>query len=262
MKVTEFKQRKINKEKISMITCYDYTFARIIDNSSIDAVLVGDSGTMVMHGNSSTVHATVDELVPMIKGVAAGIKSEKLIIGDMPFLSFRKGIKYVMETVEKFVRAGANAVKLEGINGNKKIIRHIIESGVPVIGHLGLTPQSINSLGGYYVQGKLQEDAVRLIKEANEIAETGCCAVVLECIPSTLAKEITEKISIPTIGIGAGPFTDGQVLVLQDMLGMYKDISPKFVRHYLEGFELISNALNNFHNDVQNSEFPNKKESF
>ncbi len=262
MKITEFKQRKKSKKKISMITCYDYTFARIIDSSNIDTILIGDSGTMVMHGNPSTVHATVDEITLMIKGVATGIQSEKLIIGDMPFLSYRRGIKYAMRTVNKFIKAGANAVKLEGVTGNKKVIKHIIGSGVPVIGHIGLTPQSINSLGNYCIQGKGKEDAAKLLGEANQIAEMGCIALVLECIPSDLAKEITETIDIPTIGIGAGRFTDGQVLVLQDMLGMYKDISPKFVRQYLKGFELMSNALNNFHNDVQSLDFPNKQESF
>jgi 3-methyl-2-oxobutanoate hydroxymethyltransferase len=262
MKINELKKRKMANEKISMITCYDYTFARIINETDIDCVLVGDSGAMIMHGASSTVHATVNDIAGMIKGVSAGIGSSKFIIGDMPFMSYRKGLKTAMDTVDIFAKAGANMVKLEGVEGNQRIIKHIVGSGVPVMGHIGLTPQSINALGGYFVQGKMAEDAEKLINEAKELNELGCCSIVLECVPSELAKVITESIDIPTIGIGAGSDTDGQVLVLQDMLGMFKDLNPKFVRRYLNGFELMQESLNNFHTDVVNSNFPNIDESF
>ena len=262
MKVKDLKKRKVDQRKISMVTCYDYTFASIINETDVDCVLVGDSGSMIMHGASSTVHATVDEIADMIKGVAKGIDSRKFIIGDMPFLSNRRGLEVAIDTVDKFIKAGANMVKLEGVDGNQEIIKHIIGSGVPVMGHIGLTPQSINALGGYFVQGKLAEDAEKLLSEAKELAELGCCSVVLECVPSELAKLITESIDIPTIGIGAGRFTDGQVLVLQDMLGMFKDLNPKFVRRYLNGFDIMKNALNEYHRDVADSTFPNVDESF
>ena len=262
MKVKDLKKRKMDQRKISMITCYDYTFASIINETDVDCVLVGDSGSMIMHGASSTVHATVDEIADMIKGVAKGVDSGKFIIGDMPFLSNRRGLEFAIDTVDKFIKAGANMVKLEGVDGNQEIIKHIIGSGVPVMGHIGLTPQSINALGGYFVQGKLAEDAEKLLSEAKELAELGCCSVVLECVPAELAKFITESIDIPTIGIGAGRFTDGQVLVLQDMLGMFKNLNPKFVRRYLNGFDIMKNALNEYHRDVADSTFPNVDESF
>ncbi|MCF7790613.1 MAG: 3-methyl-2-oxobutanoate hydroxymethyltransferase [Victivallales bacterium] len=262
MKINEFIQRKQSGQKISMITCYDYTFAGIINETDIDSVLVGDSGTMIMHGSKTTTEATVDEISFMIKGVSRAIDNNKVIVGDMPFLSYRKGLKFAMNTVDAFVRSGANIVKLEGVEGNQKIIKHIIGSGVPVMGHIGLTPQSINALGGYFVQGKLEKDAEKLLEQAKELSDLGCCSIVLECVPSELARIVTETVDIPTVGIGAGPNTDGQVLVLQDMLGMFKDLKPRFVRRYLDGFQLVKDALNHYHREVAESVFPDSKESF
>jgi len=261
MNVNAFKIKKKNRQKVSVITCYDYTFAKLIDNTDIDCVLVGDSGSMLMHGYSSTVYATTYMMDVLIQAVSRGIK-EKFIIGDMPFLSNRCGLKTAMKTVDCFMKAGAHAIKLEGVDGNEKIIEHIVESGVPVMGHIGLTPQSVNAFGGYSVQGKNSEKAEKLINEAKKLESLGCFGMVLECVPSGLAKTITDSVSISTIGIGAGPDTDGQVLVLQDMLGMNNEIKPKFVRHYLKGSELIQNALNSFHSDVLNSQYPLKEESY
>ena len=261
MNVNDFKIKKGNSQKVSVITCYDYTFARIIDNTDVDCVLVGDSGSMIMHGYPSTVHASVDMMVQLTKAVSRGLNN-KFIIGDMPFLSNRIGLKKAMKTVDLLMKAGAHAIKLEGVAGNEKVIEHIVESGVPVMGHIGLTPQSVNAFGGYTVQGKNTKKAEKLIKEAKTLESLGCFGMVLECIPSGLAKIITDSISISTIGIGAGPDTDGQVLVLQDMLGMNNEIKPKFVRHYLKGSELIHNALNSFHSDVLNLQYPLKEESY
>ena len=261
MNVLDFKIRKNEGQKVSVITCYDYTFAKIIENTDIDCVLVGDSGSMIMHGYPSTVHATTEMMSVLIQAVSRGIKN-KFIVGDMPFLSNRCGLKITMKTVDRFMKAGAHAVKLEGVDGNEKIIKHIVESGVPVMGHIGLTPQSVNAFGGYSVQGKNSERAQKLIEEAKKLEALGCFGMVLECIPSGLAKIITDSVSISTIGIGAGADTDGQVLVLQDMLGMNTEIKPKFIRHYLKGSELIHNALNSFHADVLNLQYPLKKESY
>ena len=261
MNVNDFKINKSNSQKVSVITCYDYSLAKIIDSTDIDCVLVGDSGCMIMHGYPSTVHATTDMITVMIQSVARAIK-DKFIIGDMPFLSNRSGLETAMKTVDCFMKAGAHAVKLEGVDGNEEIIEHIVKSGVPVMGHIGLTPQSVNALGGYSVQGKNSKTAKKLLNEAKKLENLGCFGMVLECVPSGLAKTITDSVSISTIGIGAGPDTDGQVLVLQDMLGMNCEIKPKFVRHYLKGYELISNAVNTFHLDVLNSQYPLKEEGY
>ena len=261
MNVNDFKFKKEKCQKVSVITCYDYTFAKIIDNTDIDCVLVGDSGSMLMHGYPSTVHASADMMTIMIQAVSRGIKN-KFIIGDMPFLSNRKGLESVMKTVDCFMKAGAQSIKLEGVDGNEKIIEHIVKSGIPVMGHIGLTPQSVNAFGGYSIQGKSTKKAQKLIEEAKMLESLGCFGVVLECIPSDLSKVITDAVSISTIGIGAGPDVDGQVLVLQDMLGMNNEIKPKFVRHYLEGSELVQNALNSFHKDVLHLQYPLKKESY
>jgi len=261
MNVQDFKSKKNKNQKISMITCYDYTFARIIDETDIDCVLVGDSGSMIMHGAPSTVHATVEMMAVLTKAVSFGI-NDKFIIGDMPFLSYRSDLDSAMKAVDLLMKSGANAIKLEGVNGNEKLIEHIVESGVPVMGHIGLTPQSVNAFGGYRVQGKNSKKADKMIKDAKKLESLGCFGMVLECIPSPLAKKISESVSIPTIGIGAGPDTDGQVLVLQDMLGMNDGMKPKFVRHYLKGFELIHSAVNSFHKDVVNAKYPLKDESY
>lgn len=256
-----FKQKKASKEKISVITCYDYTTARIIDKSDIDCVLIGDSGSMTIFGCRSTIDATIEMMSLLTTSVAKGI-TQKFLIGDMPFLSYKKGLKTTMNNVDKIMKAGANAVKIEGLKGNEKTIKHLINSGIPVMGHIGLIPQSINMLGGYKVQGKHIEDAQRLQDEAMQLESLGCFSIVLECIPTDLSKKITESLSIPTIGIGAGPYTDGQVIVVHDMLGLESEKKAKFVRKYVDGHNLILNGLNKFHSDVVSGRYPSQEESY
>lgn len=261
MNVLEFQRRKQAREKLTMVTCYDFWSAQILARSDIDTLLVGDSLAMVMHGMESTVHADVELMALHIKAVARGALN-KFIIGDMPFLAARKGLQPTMDAVQALMQAGANAVKIEGERGQVELIAHIVESGVPVVGHLGLTPQSVHALGGHKVQAKKEQEAEALVRSAQNLADAGCCALVLECIPTSLAQRITEQLPIPTVGIGAGPHTDGQVLVLQDMLGMNPEFKPKFLRHYANGFETISSALNQFHQDVQSGCFPSPAESY
>lgn len=261
MNVHDFSERKKQGRKISMVTCYDFWSAQLIQETDIDSVLVGDSLSMVMHGFPSTVHATVEQMQLHIQAVARGVKN-KFIVGDMPFLSFRKGLTSNMQAVEKIMQAGAHAVKLEGATGHLKLVRHIVDSGVPVMGHLGLTPQSIHQLGGFKVQGKSSKEYEKILSDAKALEDAGCFSLVLECVPNALAKEITQALKIPTIGIGAGAQCDGQVLVLQDMLGMNEKFKPKFLRHYLNGAELIKNSLQQYHNDVVEQSFPADKESY
>ncbi len=256
-----FKQKKENKEKISVITCYDYITAKIIDKSDIDCVLVGDSGAMTIFGCRSTIEATMEMMVLLTGAVAKGI-TQKFLIGDMPFLSYRKGLKSTMQNIDKIIKAGANAVKIEGVRGNEETIKYLIDSGIPVMGHIGLTPQYINMIGAYKVQGKLEEDASRLQNEAKELEGLGCFSIVLECMPTDLSRKITNSLSIPTIGIGAGPHTDGQVTVLHDMLGLESEKKAKFVRKYVDGYDLIMNGVNKFHMDVVSGKYPSQDESY
>lgn len=260
MNVKDFRLKKENNQKVSMITCYDYTFAKIIDKTDFDCILVGDSASMVMHGYPSTLYADLEMMILATKAVTKG--TDKFVIGDMPFPANRSGVESAMKAVDAFVKAGAHAVKVEGVPGNEDIIKHIVNSGVPVMGHIGLTPQSVNALGGYSVQGKKSKKAKQIIDEAKQLEDLGCFGMVLECIPTELAKTITKSVSISTIGIGAGPHTDGQVVVLQDMLGMNQELKPKFLRYYLNGFELIKDAVNQCHNDILDSNYPSKDESY
>ncbi|WP_102157157.1 3-methyl-2-oxobutanoate hydroxymethyltransferase [Coxiella endosymbiont of Rhipicephalus microplus] len=259
MNIHDFQCMKEKNKKISMVTCYDYWSAYIISQTQIDCILVGDSLAMVMYGHSTTIPATVGIMTQHIQAVVKGA-SNKFLIGDMPFCSYRKDLNTSMRSIEKLIQAGANAIKLEGADGNLKLIRHVVESGIPVMGHLGLTPQSIHSTSGFKVQGKNQSAADKLKKDAEALVNAGCFTVVLECIPSNLAKEITNSIAIPTIGIGAGPYTSGQVLVLQDLLGMNNQFKPKYLKTFLDGFKLIKDALNDFNQEVKASTFPNIEE--
>jgi len=258
--VHEFKQKKERKEKVSVVTCYDYATAKIVDKSDVDCVLVGDSGTMTMFGCANTIQATIDMMVTLTSSVARGTR--KFLIGDMPFLSCRKGLTDTMNNIDAIMKAGANAVKLEGLKGNEEMIKYLISSGIPVMGHIGLTPQSINIIGGYKVQGKVHEDAERLKSEAKELEALGCFSLVLECMPVDLAREISESLVVPTIGIGAGPFTDGQVIVIHDMLGLEHEKKAKFVRKYMDGYGLILESLNKYHSDVLSVKYPAQEESY
>ena len=261
MNVLDFQTCKIRGEKIVMLTCYDYTSARIVQDSDVDVILVGDSAAMVMHGYGTTIPADVAMMCQHIESVSRGTKN-KFIVGDMPFLSFRQSLTDNMRAVASVMKAGAHAVKLEGIEGNVETIRHTVKSGVPVMGHLGLTPQSVNQLGGYRVQGRGDRAAEKLREEALACEQAGCFAIVLECVPDDLAAEITASLSIPTIGIGAGAGTDGQVLVMQDLLGLSSDFKPKFVRKYLDGRAVLLNAFNAYASDVKNGSFPASEESY
>ncbi len=259
--IQDFQIMKNEKKKISLVTCYDYWSARIIDESDIDAVLVGDSAAMVMHGFETTVNAELEMMCYHIEAVKRGLKN-KFLIGDLPFLAHRKNLNYLMESVDRFMKAGAQAVKIEGADGNLEMIEHLVKSGVPVMGHLGLTPQSVHQLGGFKLQGKDELAAKKIFQDSLLLQQAGCFSIVLEMIPAEAAKKVTDELEIPTIGIGAGTFTSGQVLVLQDLLGLNKNFNPKFVRKYLDGYDLIKTALNSFNKDIKEEKFPGIKESY
>ena len=260
MNVHGFAKCKASARKISMVTCYDYWSAQIINKTDVDCILVGDSLAMVMHGFDSTVHATIEMMAMHVSAVRRGAPS-KFIIGDMPFLSCSKGLEVAMDGVQALMQAGVNSVKVEGDAHQIPIIRHIVEAGVPVMGHIGLMPQSIHGLGGHKVQGR-GDKAGRLLTSAVELANAGCFGIVLECVPTEVAACISQKIDIPTIGIGAGPQADGQVLVLQDLLGANPDFKPKFLRTYADSHGVVVDALNRFHAEVVAEEFPSSKESY
>lgn len=257
---TQLRLLKGSGQKLSMITCYDYSFAYIINQTDIDLILVGDSGVMVSLGYPDTTHATIDMMAIMTKAVSTGA-TDKCIIADMPFLSQRQGIEHAITCADTLIKSGANAIKIEGVNGHENIIQHLVESGIPVMGHLGLTPQSVHSIG-YRLQGKTDNESNKIKSQAITLQKLGCFSVVLECIPSELAAEIQAALSIPVIGIGAGKQVDGQVLVLQDMLGITQDLKPKFVRHFLNGKDLIQSAIDDYCNHVQNGDYPDTTESY
>lgn len=259
--VPEFKKAKQDGRKLTMITCYDASFARVLDESEIDVLLVGDSSAMVMHGFDSTVHANADLIEAHVAAVARGAK-KKFIVADMPFLSTREGQENATRIAGRFLRAGAHAVKIEGLAGNQEIIHHLVESGIPVMGHLGLTPQFVNAFGGMKVQAKTSEEQDRLFQEALAFEKLGAFSLVLECVPTAIASKITGGLEIPTIGIGAGVDCDGQVLVLQDLLGFNPNFKPKFLRRYLNGYELFQTAFSQFKKDVQAGSYPSKDESY
>lgn len=249
------------KRKLSMVTCYDYSFAKLLDATAVDSILVGDSGSMVMSGHDTTVKANLEDLVFFTSSVARGSRN-KLIIADMPFLSFRKSIDAGLDAAQALMQAGAHALKLEGIRGHESLVGRLVESGIPVMGHLGLTPQHVHGLGGYKVQGRSEDSANRIEADALTLQELGVFSIVLECLPTSLAARLSKKLIVPTIGIGAGPDTDGQVLVLQDLLGLNVDMKPKFVRNYLNGQELVQSAFEKFHSDVVSGQFPGPQESY
>lgn len=253
--------KKHSGEKLTMLTCYDYSSAAIINQSDIEMVLVGDSAAMVMHGETSTLPIDYQTMAQHVKAVSKGA-ADKFIIGDLPFLSYRKSLDENMCAVEALMKAGAHAIKLEGVAGNEDLIKHIVDSGVPVMGHLGLTPQSVNQFGGFKVQGKSADEQVRIIEEAKTLEQLGCFAVVLECIPNSLTQELVKQISIISIGIGAGQAVDGQVLVMQDMLGFSSQFSPKFLRRYLNTEQLFLDAFNNYVKDVKGLNYPDESEQY
>ena len=259
--VLEFAACKAEGRRISMVTAYDAWSARLIARSNVDAVLVGDSAAMVMHGYPTTLPATVELMATHTEAVARAIDG-KLLITDLPFLSFRKGVSSAMDAVGSLMASGAQAVKLEGVDGHADVIHHVVGSGVPVMGHLGLTPQSVNQFGGFKVQGRSEAAVDNLLRQARQLEDLGCFSIVLECVPADVATRITDAVSLPTIGIGAGAGTDGQVLVLQDLWGVDQRHTPRFVRHYVDGQAVLTDALNRFDADVKDATFPTPEESY
>lgn len=251
------------KARIGMLTAYDYPSAKIADSAGADILLVGDSLGMVVLGYPDTLSVTVEDMLHHTRAVVRGAKTA-LIVGDMPYLSYHVSVEESVRNAGKFIQAGAQAVKVEGAKASRiKTIEAILDAEIPVMGHIGLTPQSVNALGGFKLQGKNAEDARRLIDEAVALERAGCFSLVLECVPSELAALITEQIAIPTIGIGAGPSCDGQVLVYHDVLGMYDGHTPKFVRKYANAAVDLQQALEAYLADVRSGAFPNDEtESF
>lgn len=259
--VNEFLKKKESRELISMVTAYDYPTAVAISESSVDAILVGDSVAMVTHGHPHTTHATIDMMCLHTQAVFRGAKS-KFIVTDIPFLVAHRSGDALLEALDLIVKSGAQAVKIEGGEEVFHSIERCIRAGVPVIGHLGLTPQSVNSLGGYKVQGRDDSKAKTILKDALELEKRGVFAIVLECVPEELAAQIQNQLRIPIIGIGAGANVDGQILVIDDLLGRTDSHKPRFTRQYANFFEDTVNALNHYHQDILVREFPNIKESF
>lgn len=261
MTVLDFLKKKQKGRPISMVTCYDSWSASLIARTDIDCVLVGDSVAMTLYGHENTLDVDVGTMAAHTAAVRRGMP-DGFIIGDLPFLSYRKGLDDTMTNVGLLMRAGANAVKLEGVDGNADLIRHIVESGIPVMGHLGLTPQSLHLFGGFRVQARNEEAARRLENQALALEDAGCFSIVLEAVPAAVAASVTRNLSIPTIGIGAGPDVDGQVLVLQDLLGLSTSFEAKYTRKWLDGADLIIQALQAYHHDVGEGSFPTEKESY
>ncbi len=251
------------KSRVAVLTAYDYPTARLADAAGADVILVGDSLGMVVLGYPDTLSVTVDEMVHHTRAAARGTK-HALLVGDMPWLSYHVSVDQTIENAGRFIRAGATAVKLEGGKPSRiRMVEAILDCEIPVMGHIGLTPQSVNAFGGFKVQGKGAEAAKRLIDQAVALDEAGCFSLVLECVPAELAAFISEKVSIPTIGIGAGPACDGQVLVYHDLLGLYDDLAPKFVRRYAEAGTVMREALQRYVEDVREGRFPDiETESF
>ena len=242
--------------RIGMITAYDYPSSRVVDSAGSDIILVGDSLGMVVLGESDTLGVTMEIMLHHTRAVARGA-SHALVVGDMPFLSYTVSTTEAVRNAGSFIQAGAHAVKVEGGRSSRvEAVRAIIEADIPVMGHIGLTPQSVHALGGFKVQGKGAEAAEQLIEEAIALDAAGCFSLVLECVPAELAAFITEKVSIPTIGIGAGPACDGQVLVFHDLLGMYEGHTPKFVRRYADIGEQMRAAVTKYLDDVRDGSFP------
>ncbi len=252
--VIELKNAK--SKNFSMITCYDYSMAKIIENTDIDGVLVGDSLGMVIYGYPSTLQVKMSQMIYHTRAVSNVLYNKKLIVSDMPFLSYQTSVREAVKNAGYLLKAGANIVKIEGGKRVKDKIKAIIDADIPVMGHIGLTPQSINFTGGYKLQAKDKEGIKNLIEDAKLLEELGCVAIVIELVPEEVAKIITETVSIPTIGIGSGRFCDGQVLVIHDMLGLFKDFTPKHTKKYLNLADQIAEALNKYSREVKNGEFP------
>ena len=264
MRVTirDLSRMKRNGEKIPMITAYDYTSAQLVERAGIPLILVGDSLGQVVLGYDSTVPVTMYEMVHHIRTVVRGTQRAH-VVGDLPFLSYHADVPEAIHNAGRLLKeGGAQSVKLEGGRSQAETVSRIVESGIPVMGHIGLTPQAVNQLGGYRVQGRSLKDAVRLMEDARALEEAGAYAIVLECVPAQLASMITERVGVPTIGIGAGAGCDGQVQVFHDMMGLYQDFTPKHARQYAQLGQTIVEATQGYIRDVESVQFPGDSESF
>ena len=260
--VKSLQEMKENDEKISMLTSYDFTTAGIVDKSGIDIILVGDSASNVMAGHETTLPITLDEMIYHASSVIRAVK-RALVVVDLPFGTYQSDSQAALESAIRIMKeSGSHAVKLEGGKEIKDSIKRIIKAGIPVMGHLGLTPQSIYKFGTYTVRAKEKKEAEQLVKDAILLEKTGCFAIVLEKVPSKLAKKIAKEIKIPIIGIGAGSGVDGQVLVLHDMLGMTKEFNPRFLRRYMNLHDDMITAISSFSKDIKTGSFPNEKEQY
>ena len=253
--ILDLQSKKQKGEKITMLTAYDYPFARLLDEAGVDSILVGDSLGMVMLGYESTLPVSMEEMLHHVKAVKKGVK-RAFLIGDLPFMSYQASKEEAIKNAGLLMKAGCDAIKLEGGKEVFDTVKFIVDMGIPVLGHIGLTPQSVSKLGGYRVQGRDKKSALRILESAMALEAAGAFGIVLECIPYLLAKLITEKISIITIGIGAGPFCDGQVLVLHDLLGIFEDKKPKFVKVYADLAPIIKQAISSFIDEIKTKKFP------
>jgi len=260
--INQIKEMKQKGEKISCLTAYDYSTARIVDEVGVPLILVGDSLGMVVLGYESTIPVTMEEMLHHTKAVVRGTK-QAMVIGDMPFMTYHISVEQALQNATRFIQeAGAQSVKLEGGVTVADKVRRLVECGIPVMGHIGLTPQSIHQFGGFKIQGKTPEAAIRLLKDAQALEEAGAFSIVLETVPAPLAALITERIGIPTIGIGAGIGCDGQVQVINDILGSFADFVPKHAKQYVKLTDIVRDAVTEFHNEVTAGTFPTDKQSF
>jgi 3-methyl-2-oxobutanoate hydroxymethyltransferase len=257
-----FRDKKANAEPITMLTAYDYSMAYAIDHAGIDSILVGDSLGMVVLGYETTLPVTMEDMLHHCRAVARGA-NRALLIGDMPFMSYQDSESNAVRNAGRFLKeAGMDAVKLEGGQERAGAVRRIVEAGIPVCGHIGLTPQSVHQLGGFRAQGRSPQAALKLVRDADELEQAGCFALVLESIPARLAALISSRLSIPTIGIGAGPKCDGQVLVTHDLLGMFDRFTPRFVKQYAKLHDVMAQAFTEFNADIVAGQFPGDEHSF
>lgn len=262
MKIPDFKKFKEEGKKYTFVTAYDYTTASIVNESDTEIILVGDSAAMVMLGRSTTVGITLDEMIGFIKPVVLGAP-DTMVIGDMPFGSYNINAEQAISSANRILmETGCDCVKLEGGETVAPTIRRIVDAGISVVGHIGLTPQTATSVGGFKVQGGTPEGAAQLIRDARALEEAGVVAIVLECMPSMVSKAVGEAVSVPLLGIGAGPYVDCQVLVTQDLLGMYNGFKPKFVKHFAGIRQEMVAGLNRFHEETLNGAFPSPEYSF
>lgn len=264
MKITiqDFIKKKQTKKKISMLTAYDYPFARIVDEAGIDAILVGDSLAMVVQGLDNTLPVTMDEMIYHSR-IVSRAATKSMVIGDMPYLSYQISIEEAIRNGGRFLKeGGSQAVKLEGGREVEEVVKALTKSEIPVMAHIGLTPHAIHRMGGYKVQGKTEEAALRLLEDAKILEDAGAFSMILEAIPAELARRITEELSIPTIGIGAGPFCDGQILVIHDVIGLFDRFVPKFVKRYANLKDDALSVIKQYKEEVDEGIFPGKEHSF